>query len=72
MIWVILFIPVCIWLSMDILYQLNLISLGGITLTCLIYFLIELKQVSKDKKRDRMILWVMGMMLITMAVSGFI
>ncbi|HOO47437.1 MAG TPA: hypothetical protein PLM29_14460 [Deltaproteobacteria bacterium] len=72
MVWVILFIPVCIWLSVSVVSQLNMLSLGGVTLTCAIFFLIEFKQVSRDSSRDRKILWVMCLMLVTMAAGSFI
>jgi hypothetical protein len=67
MIWVIVFIPVCFWLSMSIVSQLNLLTLGGMALTGIIFFLIELAQVSRDKDRSKMPLWVMFLMLVTLA-----
>jgi len=72
MMWVILFIPLCIWLCISIVAQLNILSLGGVTLTCAIFLLIEYKQVSKDSRRDRKILMVMCLMLATMAVGSFL
>jgi len=69
MVWVVLFIPVCIWLSTSIVSQLNLLSLCGVALTCVIFFLIELKQVSHDADRSKRPLWVMSLMLVTLASS---
>lgn len=67
MVWVILFVPVCIWLSMNIVSQLNVLTLGGVALTCAIFFLIEFKQISKDTTRSRLPLWIMCLMLVTLA-----
>ena len=69
MVWIVLFIPVCVWLSMNIVSQLNLLTLGGVALTCVIFFLIELKQISHDGDRSRRPLWVMCLMLVTLASS---
>ncbi len=69
MVWIVLFIPVGIWLSMNIVAQLNLLTWGGVALTCLIFFLIELKQVSNDGDRSKRPLWIMCLMLVTLASS---
>lgn len=69
MVWPILYIPVGIWLSANVVSQLNLLSLGGVALTCVIFLLIELKQVSGDKARSRLPLWVMCLMLATLVSS---
>jgi len=69
MVWVILFIPVCVWLSMSIVSQLNLLTLGGVALTCAIFFLIELIQISHDGDRSKMPLWVMCLILVALASS---
>ena len=71
MVWIILFIPVCVWLSMNIVSQLNLLTLGGVALTCVIFFLIELTQVSHDGDRSKRPLWVMFLMLVTLSSSVF-
>jgi len=63
MIWICLFIPLCIWLGIVVISPLNIYTTGGIAITAFIYLLIELRQVSRDRNRSRLPLWVMFLML---------
>ena len=63
MVWICLFIPLCIWLGIVVISPLNIYTTGGIAITAFIYLLIELRQVSRDRNRSRLPLWVMFLML---------
>ncbi|MFY9110665.1 MAG: hypothetical protein WAP34_01870 [Desulfomonilia bacterium] len=63
MIWICLFIPLCIWLGIVVISPLNIYTTGGIAITAFIYLLIELRQVSRDRNRSRLPLWIMFLML---------
>jgi len=71
MIWVILFLPLSIWLGINIIAQMNLASIGGICLTVAVFTLIELLQVSKDRKRSKIPLWIMCLMLFSVVLGVY-
>jgi hypothetical protein len=50
MIWICLFIPLCIWLGIVVISPLNIYTTGGIAITAFIYLLIELRQVSRQEQ----------------------
>jgi len=71
MIWVFIYIPLGIYLSVCIASRMNLFSLGLVALTVAVFFLVEFKMVSNDKKRSRHISWVMFLTLVSLAASIF-
>ncbi len=72
MIWVILFIPLCVWLCTAFVVHMSLLTLAAVALTVAIFFLIELRQIGKDTARSRTPLWVMCLMLLTLACGVFL
>ncbi len=71
MVWVILFLPLCIWLGISIIAQMNMPSVGGVFITVAIFALIEVLLVSKDGKRSKIPLWIMCLMLFSIALGIF-
>lgn len=71
MIWVILFLPLSIWLGMNIIIQMNIASIGGVFVTVAVFTLIELLQVSRDKKRSKVPLWIMCLMLFSVVLGVY-
>ncbi|MEA2102029.1 MAG: hypothetical protein U9P80_05585 [Thermodesulfobacteriota bacterium] len=64
MIWILLFLPLCLWLSITVLADLNGLTLAIMALTVAIFFFVESRQISGDPSRSRMPLWIMGLMLL--------
>ena len=71
MTWVILFLPLSIWLGMNIIIQMNIASIGGVFVTVAVFTLIELLQVSRDKKRSKVPLWIMCLMLFSVVLGVY-
>lgn len=69
MIWIILFLPLCLWLGIGIISQMNIASIGGVSLTIAVFTLVELWQVSKDGKRSRIPLWIMCLALFSVVLG---
>jgi len=69
MVWICLFIPLCVWLGIAVLSPLNVYTLGGVGITVLIYLIIELRQVSRYKGRSRYPLWIMALMLFSVILG---
>jgi len=69
MAWIILFLPLSIWLGITYITQLNLQSVFCLSLTLIGFTLVELKQVLKDKSRMRTPLWIMVMSLGSMLLG---
>lgn len=69
MVWIIIFIPLCIWLGIELISTLNIYTAGGIGITALIYLLIELCQVSQDRNRSRLPLWIMFLMFASVVLG---
>jgi hypothetical protein len=69
MIWVILFIPLGLYISLSIISDANIPTLGATLLTVIIFFIIELRQLSHDRKRTKAILLTMLLMLIFLCVN---
>jgi hypothetical protein len=71
MVWVILFLPLSIWLGIGILGQMNIASIGGVCLTVAAFTLVELLQVSKDNNRSKIPLWIMCLMLFSVVLGVY-
>ncbi len=69
MVWIVLFIPLSVWLGIALLSSLNVFTIGGIGITALIYLLIELRQVSRDRNRSRLPLWIMFLMFASVVLG---
>lgn len=69
--WIILFIPVCIWLSTGLLGAMNGLTLGIVGLTVAIFFYVEYRQVRKDRSRSMTPLWIMALMLVSIGAGVF-
>ncbi len=69
MVWIVLFIPLSVWLGIALLSTLNVFTIGGIGITALIYLLIELRQVSRDRNRSRLPLWIMFLMFASVVLG---
>lgn len=69
MIWVILFIPLGLYISLSIISDANIPTLGAILLTVVIFFIVELRQLRRDHTRNKAILWVMLLMLIFLSLN---
>ena len=63
MVWIILFLPICIWMGIGIISTMNLLSIAGVAITVIVFTFLELKWVSRDKDRSRTPLWIMFMMI---------
>lgn len=68
MIWIVLFLPVCIWLGIAVVSELNLPTIMALGTTVIIYLIIELRQVSRDRERSRLPLWIMFLMLVSVVL----
>lgn len=71
MAWILILIPLCIWLGLTKVAAMNLLTLGGVTLTVAIFLWVELHQLKRDAARSRTPVYVMGLMLLTL-VAGFV
>lgn len=69
MAWIVMFIPLCIWLGVALVSTLNIYTASGIGITALIYLLIELRQVSRDRNRSRLPLWTMFLMFASVILG---
>jgi hypothetical protein len=69
MVWIGLFLPFCIWLGIAVVSPLNGYTIGGIGITVSVYLLIELRQVSRDRSRSRLPLWIMFLMLASIVLG---
>jgi hypothetical protein len=69
MVWAILFLPLGIWLGISIISYMDIFSIGGIFLTVAIFTLVEVLQVSQDKERSKIPLWIMCLMLLSIVLG---
>ncbi len=67
--WIILLIPLCVYLSTQILAGLNLFTLFLIGVTVLIFLAVEVAQVRKDRSRSKMPLSAMGIIALSVVVG---
>ena len=70
MIWIVLFLPVCIWLGIAVVSELNLPTIMALGTTVIIYLIIQLRQVSRDRERSRLPLWIMFLMLVSVVLGA--
>jgi len=69
MVWIILFIPLGIWLGLAIASRMNIFTLGGVAITVLIFILVETRQYQKDRARSLIPLWIMCLMLLSLGTG---
>ena len=69
MIWIILFLPLSVWLGIRYITLLNVPSLVCLTITLVMFMLVELRQVRRDRARLRTPLWVMCLTLVSILVG---
>ncbi|HNY63916.1 MAG TPA: hypothetical protein PKM41_00645 [Deltaproteobacteria bacterium] len=63
MVWVLLFLPVCIWMGTGIISQMNLLSIAATAVTVVVFTLLELRWLSREEGRSKIPLVIMGMMM---------
>jgi hypothetical protein len=63
MVWIILFLPVCIWMGIGIISRMNLLSIACTAITVIVFAFLELGWLSREEGRSKVPLWIMGMML---------
>jgi len=71
MIWVILFIPLAVWMSMALASRFNPASLIIMSIVISVFCLVEMNQVKKDKTRHRATFIIMCLMLASLLGSVF-
>ncbi len=71
MVWIILYIPLCIWMGIGIVSRMNLYSTGAVFITVAIFILIEYSQVSRDTNRSKTPLWIMCMTIASILLGIF-
>jgi hypothetical protein len=69
MIWVILFIPLALWLSVAYASHFTPVSLAIVFGVILVFGIVELSQISKDRSRSKAPLFVMCLILVSLLVS---
>ncbi len=69
MIWIILFLPLSVWLGIKYITLLNIPSVICLTITLVMFMLVELRQVLRDRARLRTPLWVMCLSLVSILVG---
>lgn len=69
MVWIALFLPLSVWLGIRYITLLNIPSLICLTITLVMFMLVELRQVLRDRARLRTPLWVMCLSLVSIVVG---
>jgi hypothetical protein len=69
MVWVILFIPIAVWLSVALASQFTFVSLAIVFGVILIFALVELSQITKDQSRSKAPLLIMCLILASLMGS---
>ena len=72
MVWVILLIPMCIWLGISITSHMNLITLWCVILVVAIFTFVEFVRLRKENGESRSILWSMLVILGSLIIEAFI
>lgn len=70
MVWIVLFLPVCVWLGIVVVSALNLPTILALGTTVVVYLIVELRQVSRDRSRSRLPLWIMFLMLVSVVLGA--
>lgn len=70
--WIIILIPICIWVSVSILSKLNFITLGIIGITVILFLWFEIRQISKDKTKSKNPLWVIGLIVLSVLLGAIL
>jgi hypothetical protein len=63
MAWIILFLPICVWMGIGIISKMNLLSIACTAITVVVFIFLELRWASKEENRSKLPLWIMCMML---------
>lgn len=71
MVWIILFLPICIWMGIGIISTMNLLSIAGVAITMIVFAILEFRWVCRDKDRSRTPLWIM-LMIIGSVILGLV
>jgi hypothetical protein len=66
MVWVIFFIPFAVWLSFSLVSQFNPASLAIVSMVILIFSLVELSQILKDRSRSKAPFMIMCLILVSL------
>ena len=69
MVWIAILIPLCIWLGLTKVAAMNLLTLGGVSLTVAIFLWVEIHQLKGDAERSRTPVYVMSLILLTLATG---
>jgi hypothetical protein len=69
--WIIILIPICIYLSVATLATLNLFTLSLIGITLFIFLLVEVHQVRRDKSRSKVPVTAMVVIVVSF-LSGVV
>lgn len=70
MVWTVLFLPVCIWLGIAVVSAMTPPTILALGTTVVVYLIIELRQVSRDRSRSRLPLWIMFLMLVSVVLGA--
>jgi len=63
MAWIILFLPICVWMGIGIISKMNLLSITCTAITVVVFIFLEFGWASKEKNRSKQPLWIMYMMM---------
>lgn len=63
--WIVILIPICIYVSVAILATLNLTTLSLIGITVILFFYAEVRQVRRDATKSKVPIAVMGLIVVS-------
>jgi hypothetical protein len=69
MAWIILFLPICIWMGIGIISRMDLLSIICIAITMVVFTFLELGWAAREKGRSKIPLWIMYMTLGSIALG---
>ncbi len=72
MAWLILLVPLCIWLGVSIISHMSLVTLLCIIIVIGIFALVEFGKLRGEHGRPKNILWSMLIILATLIIDAFI
>jgi len=71
MVWVILFIPLAVWMSMALASRFNPASLAIMSMVMFGFCLVEMSQIKKDRERPKATFLIMCLALASLVCSVF-
>jgi hypothetical protein len=71
MAWVILFIPLAVWMSMALAAHFNPLSLAIMSVVIFVFCLVELNQIKKDQERSKATFLIMCLALASLVGGVF-